>query len=254
MTELFRHIGPYTDVPAGDIGVGAREIGYLFGQYKRLANEFTGVLTGKGLGYGGSEIRSEATGYGCVYMMREMLKHIGDGIEGKNALVSGSGNVAQFTAEKIAQCGGKVLTMSDSSGFVFDADGISGEKLAFIKDLKNVRRGRISEYADKFGAEFHESKTPWNVPCDLAFPCATQNEINVDDAQQLVKNGCKAVSEGATMKAACCFASFQDRKPLLRRHLRLCRARTIRLPDEIPRSHRFPSACSRLRKQLCIHF
>ncbi len=199
MTELFRHIGPYTDVPAGDIGVGAREIGYLFGQYKRLANEFTGVLTGKGLGYGGSEIRSEATGYGCVYMMREMLQHIAEDIEGKNALVSGSGNVAQFTAEKIGQCGGKVLTMSDSSGFVFDNDGIMGEKLSFIKDLKNVRRGRISEYADKFGAEFHESETPWNVPCDLAFPCATQNEINEHDARQLVKNGCKAVCEGANM-------------------------------------------------------
>jgi glutamate dehydrogenase (NADP+) len=199
MTELFRHIGPFTDIPAGDIGVGAREIGYLFGQYKRLANEFTGVLTGKGLGYGGSEIRSEATGYGCVYMMQEMLKHIGDEIEGKKAIVSGSGNVAQFTAEKIALCGGKVLTMSDSSGFVLDNDGISGEKLAFIKDLKNVRRGRIIEYADKFGAEFHESKTPWSVPCDLAFPCATQNEINAEDAQQLVKNGCKAVSEGANM-------------------------------------------------------
>jgi glutamate dehydrogenase (NADP+) len=199
MTELFRHIGPFTDIPAGDIGVGAREIGYLFGQYKRLANEFTGVLTGKGLGYGGSEIRSEATGYGCVYMMQEMLKHIGDEIECKKAIVSGSGNVAQFTAEKIALCGGKVLTMSDSSGFVLDNDGISGEKLAFIKDLKNVRRGRIIEYADKFGAEFHESKTPWSVPCDLAFPCATQNEINAEDAQQLVKNGCKAVSEGANM-------------------------------------------------------
>lgn len=199
MTELYRHIGPYTDVPAGDIGVGGREIGYLFGQYKRLANQFTGVLTGKGLGFGGSEIRSEATGYGCVYMMREMLNHKGEGIEGKTALVSGSGNVAQFTAEKIAMTGGKVLTMSDSSGFVLDPDGISGEKLAFIKELKNVRRGRISEYADEFGVEFYESKTPWSVPCDLAFPCATQNEINAADARQLIKNGCKAVSEGANM-------------------------------------------------------
>lgn len=199
MTELERHIGPYTDVPAGDIGVGAREIGYLFGQYKRLANQFSGVLTGKGIAFGGSEIRTEATGYGCVYMAQNMLKHIGETIEGKICLVSGSGNVAQYTAEKISLEGGKVVTLSDSSGFVYDPDGISGEKLEFIKELKNVRRGRISEYSDEFGVEFFESQKPWIIPCDMAFPCATQNEIKESDAHELVKNGCKAVSEGANM-------------------------------------------------------
>ena len=199
MSELFRHIGPYTDVPAGDIGVGAREVSYLFGQYKRLANQFTGVLTGKGLAFGGSEIRTEATGYGCAYMMEDMLAHVGDHVEGKIATVSGSGNVAQYTAEKVAELGGKVVTLSDSSGFVHDPDGISGDKLEFVKELKGVRRGRISEYAKEFGVEFHEGKRPWIVPCELSFPCATQNEVNEEDAKTLLANGCIAVSEGANM-------------------------------------------------------
>ncbi|MBT8137730.1 MAG: NADP-specific glutamate dehydrogenase [Gammaproteobacteria bacterium] len=199
MTELFRHIGPNTDVPAGDIGVGAREVSYLFGQYKRLSNQFTGVITGKGLAFGGSEIRVEATGYGCVYMMEDMLTHIDKHIDGHTALVSGSGNVAQYTVEKLNELGGKVLTMSDSSGFVYDKNGIDAERLEFIKELKNERRGRIKEYADKYGAEFHEGKRPWMVPGDLAFPCATQNEISLDDAKELIGNGCKAVSEGANM-------------------------------------------------------
>lgn len=199
MSELFRHIGPNTDVPAGDIGVGAREIGYLFGQYKRLQNEFTGTITGKGLGFGGSLIRTEATGYGCVYFAREMLGTRSDDVKGKNCVVSGSGNVAQYTAEKVLQLGGKVLTMSDSSGFIHDPDGINEEKLAWVMDLKNNRRGRISEYVDKFGGEFHEGKRPWSVPCDLAFPCATQNELDGDDAKVLVANGCQLVSEGANM-------------------------------------------------------
>ena len=199
MTELFRHIGPNTDVPAGDIGVGAREVSYLFGQYKRLQNEFTGTITGKGLAFGGSLIRTEATGYGCVYFAREMLGTRGEEVKGKNCVVSGSGNVAQYTAEKILHLGGKVLTLSDSSGFIHDPDGIDEEKLAWIMDLKNVRRGRISEYVEKFGGEFHEGKRPWGVPCDLAFPCATQNELDGDDAKTLVANGCQLVSEGANM-------------------------------------------------------
>ena len=199
MSELFRHIGPNTDVPAGDIGVGAREIGYLFGQYKRLQNEFTGTITGKGLGFGGSLIRTEATGYGCVYFAREMLGTRSDDVKGKNCVVSGSGNVAQYTAQKVQQLGGKVLTMSDSSGFIHDPDGINEEKLAWVMDLKNNRRGRISEYVDKFGGEFHKGKRPWSVPCDLAFPCATQNELDGDDAKVLVANGCQLVSEGANM-------------------------------------------------------
>ena len=199
MSELFRHIGPNTDVPAGDIGVGAREIGYLFGQYKRLQNEFTGTITGKGLGFGGSLIRTEATGYGCVYFAREMLGTRSDDVKGKNCVVSGSGNVAQYTAKKVQQLGGKVLTMSDSSGFIHDPDGINEEKLAWVMDLKNNRRGRISEYVDKFGGEFHKGKRPWSVPCDLAFPCATQNELDGDDAKVLVANGCQLVSEGANM-------------------------------------------------------
>ncbi len=199
MTELFRHIGPFRDVPAGDIGVGAREIGYLYGQYKRLSNEVTGVMTGKGMAYGGSEIRPEATGYGCVYMMQNMLNHIGQSVEGKIALVSGSGNAAQYTAEKIGQLGGKTVTLSDSSGFVYDPDGIGGERLEFLKELKNVKRGRISEYAKEFGVKFYKAKKPWSVPCDLAFPCATQNEITETDARSLVENGCIAVSEGANM-------------------------------------------------------
>ena len=199
MSELFRHIGPSTDVPAGDIGVGAREVSYLFGQYKRLSNQFTGVLTGKGLAFGGSEIRSEATGYGCAYMMQNMLRHQGQDIEGKTAVISGSGNVAQFTAEQVNELGGKVLTLSDSSGFVYDPDGIDAEKLAFIKDLKNNQRGRIDQYAKEYGVDFHERKRPWGIACDLAFPCATQNEISVDEARTLVTQGCKAVAEGANM-------------------------------------------------------
>ena len=199
MTELFRHIGPFTDVPAGDIGVGAREISFLFGQYKRLANQFTGVLTGKGLAFGGSEIRVEATGYGCVYMMEDMLAHKGDHIEGKKCIVSGSGNVAQYTADKINDLGAKVLTLSDSSGYVYDPDGITREKLEYVKQLKNVQRGRISEYAKEFKVEYFDKQKPWNVPCDIAFPCATQNEITKEDAELLIKNGCIAVAEGANM-------------------------------------------------------
>lgn len=200
MTELFRHIGPYTDIPAGDIGVGAREVSYLFGQYKRLQNQFTGTITGKGLAFGGSLIRTEATGYGCVYFAREMLATRGEDISGKQCVVSGSGNVAQYTAEKIIQLGGKVLTLSDSGGFIHDPDGIDEEKLAWVMELKNERRGRISEYAQKWkGSTFHEGERPWSVPCDLAFPCATQNELQADDADRMVANGCQLVSEGANM-------------------------------------------------------
>ena len=199
MTELFHHIGPDTDVPAGDIGVGAREISYMFGQYKRLAREFTGVLTGKALEFGGSLIRTEATGYGNAFFMQEMLNHHSDGMHGKTCVVSGSGNVATYCTEKITQLGGKVVTLSDSGGFIYDPDGIDPEKLAWVIDLKTVRRGRIAEYAEQFGCEYHEGKRPWGVPCDLAFPCATQNELDDDDAKQLVANGCKAVSEGANM-------------------------------------------------------
>lgn len=199
MTELFHHIGPDLDVPAGDIGVGAREIGYLFGQYKRLTTQFVGVLTGKGLEFGGSEIRTEATGYGAVYFMDNMLGFQNNAIDGKTCLVSGSGNVALHAVEKINHLGGTAVTLSDSSGFIHDPDGIDEEKLAFVKDLKGIRRGRISEYADRFGATFHEGDRPWNMPCDLAFPCATQNEISKDDAAALVKNGCIGVSEGANM-------------------------------------------------------
>jgi glutamate dehydrogenase (NADP+) len=199
MSELFRHIGPYTDIPAGDIGVGAREVSYLFGQYKRLKNEFTGTITGKGLAFGGSLIRTEATGYGCVYFAREMLGTRGEEIQGKNCLVSGSGNVAQYTAEKLIQLGGKVLTLSDSGGFIYDPKGVDEEKLAWIADLKTKRRGRISEYTEIWGGEFHAGKRPWGVPCDLAFPCATQNELEADEAKTLVSNGCQLVSEGANM-------------------------------------------------------
>jgi glutamate dehydrogenase (NADP+) len=200
MTELFRHIGPRTDVPAGDIGVGGREIGFLFGQYKRLANEFSGVLTGKGLEYGGSLIRPEATGYGCVYFAQEMLSTRGDDFSGKTCLVSGSGNVAQFTVEKITQLGGKAITMSDSDGFIVDRDGINAEKLAFVKELKNVRRGRIKEYAAQFGSEYHEGSAIWSVSgAQCAFPCATQNEIDIADAKALTGNGVTMVSEGANM-------------------------------------------------------
>ena len=200
MTELYRHLGEYTDVPAGDIGVGGREIGYMFGQYKRITGEFTGVLTGKGLEYGGSLIRTEATGYGAVYFLLEMLKTKGQDLVGKTAVISGSGNVATHAAEKINQLGGKVLTLSDSEGFVHDPEGISQDKVNWVKAHKTKRRGRISEYAEEFtGATFHAGKTPWGVSCDVALPCATQNELNGDDARTLVKNGCIAVSEGANM-------------------------------------------------------
>jgi glutamate dehydrogenase/leucine dehydrogenase len=199
MTELQRHIGPDTDIPAGDIGVGGREIGYMFGQYKRINNEFTGVLTGKGLEWGGSLIRPEATGYGAVYFAEQMLKTRSEEIAGKVAAVSGSGNVAQYTIEKLLQLGGKAVTLSDSGGFIYDPDGISMEKLEYVMELKNIKRGRIKEYADKYKVKYFEGLRPWSVKCDLAFPSATQNEINADDAKELVKNGCFVVSEGANM-------------------------------------------------------
>ena len=200
MTELYRHIGPNTDIPAGDIGVGGREIGYLFGQYKRLKNEFTGVLTGKGVSWGGSLIRPEATGYGTVYFAEDMLNHIGDSIKGKTVTISGSGNVAQYAAEKCIHLGAKVLTMSDSSGYVYDKDGINEEKLNYIMDIKNNKRGRISDYIKKYPkAEFKKNKTPWEVKCEIALPSATQNELNGNDAKLLVKNGCICVAEGANM-------------------------------------------------------
>ena len=200
MTELCRHIGPNTDVPAGDIGVGAREIGFLFGAYKKIRNEFTGVLTGKGLSWGGSQIRPEATGYGAVYFAQSMLETKGDTIEGKTAVISGSGNVAQFAAEKVLQMGGKVLTLSDSAGYIYDADGIDFEKLALIKELKNVKRGRISEYVAAYPkATYHEGECPWGVPCQIALPCATQNELDGAAAATLLNNGLIAVSEGANM-------------------------------------------------------
>jgi len=200
MTELYRHIGPNTDIPAGDIGVGGREIGYLFGQYKRLKNEFTGVLTGKGVSWGGSLIRPEATGYGTVYFAEDMLNHIGDSIKGKTVTISGSGNVAQYAAEKCIHLGAKVLTMSDSSGYVYDKYGINEEKLNYIMDIKNNKRGRISDYIKKYpNAKFKKNKTPWEVKCEIALPSATQNELNGDDAKLLVKNGCICVAEGANM-------------------------------------------------------
>jgi glutamate dehydrogenase (NADP+) len=199
MTELCRHIGPDTDVPAGDIGVGGREIGFMFGQYKRIRNEFSGILTGKGLNWGGSLIRPEATGYGCVYYADEMLKTRGEDFKGKVCTVSGSGNVAQYTIEKLNQLGAKCVSLSDSNGTVYDADGIDAEKLAFVMELKNVNRGRIKEYADKFKAEYREGKRPWDIKCDCAFPSATQNEIDADDAKTLLGNGCYVISEGANM-------------------------------------------------------
>lgn len=199
MTELQRHIGASTDVPAGDIGVGGREIGFLFGQYKRIRNKFTGVLTGKGMDWGGSLMRPEATGYGAVYFAEEMLKAQGESLVGKTACISGSGNVAQYAAEKILQRGGKVVTMSDSSGTIFDKDGIDREKLNYIMELKNIHRERIKEYAEKYGCEYFEDKRPWSVPCDIAMPCATENEIDEQDAMSLLANGCKVVSEGANM-------------------------------------------------------
>ena len=199
MTELCRHIGPNTDVPAGDIGVGGREIGFMFGQYKRIRNEFTGVLTGKGMSWGGSLIRPEATGYGNVYFAQNMLATKGDDFHGKTVAISGAGNVAQYACQKATELGSKVVTLSDSSGYIYDANGIDAEKLSFVMDLKNVRRGRIKEYADQFGCEFHAGERPWGVKCDVALPCATQNELNGDEAQTLVDNGCILVSEGANM-------------------------------------------------------
>jgi glutamate dehydrogenase (NADP+) len=200
MSELFRYIGPNTDIPAGDIGVGTREIGFLFGKYKKLRNEFTGVLTGKGLSWGGSLIRPEATGYGNVYFAQKMLETRNDSFGGKTVVVSGSGNVAQYAAEKVIQLGGKVLTLSDSSGYIFDEEGIDAEKLAFVMELKNVKRARISEYIEKYPkAQFKSGETPWGVKCDIALPCATQNELDVKDAKTLLSNGCICVSEGANM-------------------------------------------------------
>ncbi|HPX26300.1 MAG TPA: NADP-specific glutamate dehydrogenase [Treponemataceae bacterium] len=200
MTELYRHIGPNCDVPAGDIGVGGREVGYMFGQYKRLQNEFTGVLTGKGLTFGGSLIRPEATGYGCVYFAENMLAVKNETFKGKICAVSGSGNVAQYCCEKLIELGATPVTLSDSSGFIYDAEGITTEKLEYVKELKNVKRGRISEYADKYpSAKFTANERPWSVKADCAFPCATQNELNGEEAKALIKNGCKLVAEGANM-------------------------------------------------------
>ena len=199
MTELSRHIGPNTDVPAGDIGVGGREIGYLFGQYKRIRNEFTGVLTGKGINWGGSLIRPEATGYGTVYFAQNMLATKSQDFNNKVVAISGSGNVAQYACEKATQLGAKVVTLSDSSGYIYDKDGIDAEKLRFVMELKNVKRGRIKEYAEKFNCEFIEGQRPWSVDCDIALPCATQNELNGEEAKTLIANGCICISEGANM-------------------------------------------------------
>jgi glutamate dehydrogenase (NADP+) len=199
MTELQRHIGPNTDVPAGDIGVGGREIGYMFGQYKRIRNEFTGILTGKGLNWGGSLIRPEATGYGAVYFADEMLKTRDHTFKGKTVVVSGAGNVAQYTVEKVNELGGKCVSLSDSGGTIYDPAGIDAEKLAFVMELKNVKRGRIKEYADKYGCEYREGEKPWSIKCDCAFPSATQNEIDGKDAKMLLDNGCYLISEGANM-------------------------------------------------------
>ena len=199
MTELSRHIGPNTDVPAGDIGVGGREIGYLFGQYKKIKNEFSGILTGKALNWGGSLIRPEATGYGSVYFATEMLKTIKEEIKGKVCTVSGSGNVAQYTVEKLNQLGAKVVTLSDSSGMIYDPEGIDEKKLAYVMELKNIKRGRIKEYSEKYGVNYEAGKRPWHIKCDMAFPSATQNEISKDDAKKLIDNGCICVSEGANM-------------------------------------------------------
>ena len=199
MSELYRHIGPDTDVPAGDIGVGGREIGFLFGQYKKLRNEFTGVLTGKGINWSGSRIREEATGYGLVYFVEEMLRTKGNSMSGKVVTISGSGNVAQFAAEKAMMMGAKVVTLSDSNGFIYDPQGIDAERLVFVKELKNIKRGRIQEYARQFKCEYFEGKRPWGVPCQIALPAATQNELNGADAQALVGNGCICVGEGANM-------------------------------------------------------
>jgi glutamate dehydrogenase/leucine dehydrogenase len=213
MTELHRHIGPFTDVPAGDIGVGAREISFLFGHYKRLVNQFSGVLTGKGLSFGGSAIRAEATGYGTVYFMEDMLRLRGKGIEGKTCLVSGSGNVAQYATEKLIQHGARPVTLSDSSGYIHDPDGIDKDKLKWVQELKNVRRGRISEYAEEFGVQFFPGERPWSVPCDLAFPCATENEVNAEEAATLIGNGCIGLAEGSNMgSTAGAIAAYRDAK------------------------------------------
>ncbi len=199
MTELNKYIGPNTDVPAGDIGVGGREIGFFFGQYKRIRDEFTGVLTGKGREWGGSLIRPEATGYGDVYFAEEMLKTKGESFKGKTVVISGSGNVAQYATEKVTQLGGKVVTLSDSNGYIYDSNGINKEKLDYLMELKNIKRGRIREYAEKYGAEYHEGQRPWGIKCDVALPCATQNELNEEEAKTLVNNGCICVGEGANM-------------------------------------------------------
>ena len=202
MTELARHIGKDVDVPAGDIGVGGREVSYMFGQYKRLNNRFTGVLTGKGIEFGGSLIRTEATGYGCVYFVEEMLNQRGDSIRGKRVVISGSGNVSQYAAEKAIELGATVLTLSDSAGFIYDPEGITQEKLEYVKELKNVKRGRIKEYTDKFGGQYFENQRPWSIACDVALPCATQNEIDGNDAKTLVQNACIAIGEGANMPSS----------------------------------------------------
>jgi len=215
MLELQRHIGPDTDVPAGDIGVGGREIGFMFGQYKRIRNEFTGVLTGKGLEWGGSLIRPEATGYGQVYFAKEMLATKGDSFKGKVVVVSGSGNVAQYATQKATEFGGKVVTMSDSNGYIYDPAGINAEKLAYVMDLKNVKRGRISDYAKKYNCEYVEGKTPWGVKCDIALPSATQNELNGADAKTLIANGCICVSEGANMPSTPEAAEYFVEKKIL---------------------------------------
>jgi len=215
MRELYRYIGPDTDVPAGDIGVGGREIGYLFGEYKKLKNEFSGSLTGKGINWGGSYIRPEATGYGAIYFAEEMLKTVGESIKGKTVAISGSGNVAQYAAKKVLEVGGKVVTLSDSNGTIYDPDGIDEDKLSFVFYLKNVRRGRIREYAEKYKVQYWENKKPWKVKCDIAIPCATQNEINGDDARTLIKNGCFCVVEGANMPSTLeAIDEFQQAKVL----------------------------------------
>jgi glutamate dehydrogenase (NADP+) len=213
MFNLFRHIGPDTDVPAGDIGVGGREVGFLYGMYKKLANEHTGTFTGKGMAYGGSLIRPEATGYGTVYFMEEMLRARGQSLEGKKCLISGSGNVAQYAAEKVLDLGGTVHAVSDSNGTVYDRDGINREKLAYIINLKEVKRGRIKEFADEYGLVYLDGQRPWNIPCDIALPCATQNEVHEADAKALVKNGCMGVAEGANMPSTNeAISVFQDAK------------------------------------------
>jgi len=242
MTQLWRHIGASTDIPAGDIGVGAREVSYLFGQYKRLAGEFTGAITGKGLAFGGSLIRTEATGYGNVYLTREMLARVADDLEGKRCLVSGSGNVAQYTVEKVIELGGRVVTLSDSSGFIHDPDGIDAEKLAWVMELKNSRRGRISEYAEHFGCEYFEDQRPWGVPADIAFPSATENEIDGADAAMLIANGVRVVSEGSNMPSTLdAMHRFRDARILYAPSKRPMLAAS---PSPASSRHRTRSGCS----------